>query len=42
MKLESNGIVISLRPFGERDAVAHIFTENHGVLTGMLRGAQAH
>ena len=39
MKLETNGIIISLRPFGERDAVAHIFTENYGVLSGMLRGA---
>ena len=39
MKLESTGIIISLRPFGERNAVAHMFTENHGVLTGMLRGA---
>ena len=39
MKLESTGIIVSLRPFGERDAVAHIFTEHHGVLTGMLRGA---
>lgn len=39
MKLESTGIIISLRPFGERDAVAHIFTENFGVLSGMLRGA---
>ena len=41
MKLESNGIIISLRPFGERDAVAHIFTESFGVLSGMLRGAGA-
>ncbi len=39
MKLESDGIIVSMRPFGERDAVAHIFTESHGVLTGMLRGA---
>ena len=39
MKLESDGIIISLRPFGERDAVAHIFTKVHGVLSGMLRGA---
>ena len=39
MKLESNGIIVSMRPFGERDAVAHIFTESHGVLSGMLRGA---
>lgn len=41
MKLESNGIIVSLRPFGERDAVAHIFTADNGVLTGMLRGANA-
>ncbi len=39
MKLESNGIIISMRPFGERDAVAHIFTSGHGILSGMLRGA---
>ena len=39
MKLESNGVLISLRPFSERDAIAHIFTETHGVLSGMLRGA---
>ena len=41
MKLESNGIIISLKHFGERDAVAHIFTDQYGVLTGMLRGAGA-
>ena len=41
MKLESDGIIISIRPFNERDAVAHIFTENFGVLSGMLRGAGA-
>ena len=39
MKLESVGILISLRPFSERDAVAHIFTREHGVVAGMLRGA---
>ncbi|MBO4672655.1 MAG: DNA repair protein RecO [Alphaproteobacteria bacterium] len=39
MKLESNGIIIALKPFGERDAIAHIFTDGHGVLSGMLRGA---
>ena len=41
MKLESTGIIINLRPFGERDMVAHIFTYEYGVLTGMLRGAGA-
>lgn len=39
MKLESDGILISITPFNERDAIAHIFTYKHGVLTGMLRGA---
>jgi len=39
MKLESTGLLISLRPFNERDAVAHIFTREHGVVAGMLRGA---
>lgn len=39
MKLESDGIIVAMRSFGERDVVAHIFTENYGVLSGMLRGA---
>ena len=39
MKLESNGILISLRPFNERDSLAHIFTRDFGVLVGMMRGA---
>ena len=40
MTLESNGILIALRPFGERDSVARIFTSDFGVLCGMMRGAQ--
>ena len=39
MKLESVGILIGLRPFNERDAVARIFTRDFGVMVGMLRGA---
>ena len=39
MKLESVGILLSLRPFGERDAVARIFTRDFGLMVGMLRGA---
>ncbi len=39
MKLESDGILIGLRPFNERDAVARIFTRDFGVLVGMMRGA---
>jgi len=38
MKLESTGILIGLRPFGERDMIAHIFTRDFGVMLGMLRG----
>jgi DNA repair protein RecO (recombination protein O) len=30
-----------MRPFGERDSIAHIFTRDHGVVTGMLKGAAA-
>lgn len=39
MKLESEGILISLRPFNERDCVARIFTRDYGIVVGMMRGA---
>lgn len=39
MKLESDGILIGLRPINERDSVAHIFTREHGMLSGVMRGA---
>lgn len=39
MKLESNGILIGLRPIGERDSVAMIFTRDYGMLCGVMRGA---
>lgn len=39
MVLESVGVLISLRPFNERDAIAQIFTLDYGVVVGMLRGA---
>ena len=39
MKLESIGILVSLRPFNERDCLAHIFTRDYGVIVGMMRGA---
>ena len=38
--MESVGILIALRPIGERDSVARIFTHDYGLLTGMLKGAQ--
>ena len=39
MQIETNGILINLKPFSERDMIAHIFTHDNGVLVGMLRGA---
>ena len=39
MQIETSGILINIRPFSERDAIAHIFTQDNGVLVGMLRGA---
>lgn len=40
MKLDSTGLLIGMRPFGERDCIAYIFTRDHGVMTGMLKAAQ--
>ena len=39
MKLESDGILISLRPFDEVNAVAIIFSREYGIMSGMMRGA---
>ena len=39
MKLESSGILISLRPFDEANAIAQIFSADFGIMSGMLRGA---
>lgn len=41
MQIETQGILINIKPFSERDAIAHIFTKDNGVLVGMLRGAVA-
>ena len=38
MQIETTGILINIKPFSERDAIAHIFTKDNGVLVGMLRG----
>ncbi|GHS96983.1 DNA repair protein RecO [Bacteroidia bacterium] len=40
MKLESVGIIVGLRPFEDRDALARIFTRDFGILSGILKGAQ--
>lgn len=39
MKLESDGILIDLRPLTERDSLARVFTRDYGVISGMMRGA---
>lgn len=39
MKLESVGILISLRPMNERDSIARIFTRDFGVMCGVMRAA---
>lgn len=40
MKLDSTGLLIGIRPFGERDCIASIFTRDHGIMCGMLKAAQ--
>ncbi len=40
MKLETVGILIELRPFGERDFIAKFFTADFGILAGMIKGGQ--
>lgn len=40
MKLESTGLLIDMRAFGERDSIARIFTADFGVMVGMLKAAQ--
>ena len=39
MKMESRGLLISLSPMSERDAVARIFSRDFGVLVGVMRAA---
>lgn len=41
MQIETVGILISIQPFSERDAIARIFTRDNGVLVGLMRGAIA-
>jgi len=41
MEWDAPGIVLDARPFGEGDAVATVFTEQHGVYRGLARGGSA-
>jgi DNA repair protein RecO (recombination protein O) len=38
LEWEAPGIVVSVAPFGEGDALAAVFTESHGVFRGLARG----
>ena len=39
MKLESDGMLIALKPINERDVIARVFTRDYGVMVGVMRGA---
>ena len=41
MEWEAPAIVLDARPFGEGDALATVFTEEHGAHRGLARGAQS-
>jgi DNA repair protein RecO (recombination protein O) len=41
MEWDAPGIVLDARPFGEGDAIATVFTEEHGVFRGLARGGSA-
>ncbi|MCL2629853.1 MAG: DNA repair protein RecO [Alphaproteobacteria bacterium] len=40
MQIETNGIIIGLRNYGERALIAKVLTQSHGVLAGIIRGGQ--
>ncbi|MDR1026932.1 MAG: DNA repair protein RecO, partial [Rickettsiales bacterium] len=40
MKIESNGIIVALRPFGNRDMVGRVFTREHGLVAGVFKAGQ--
>ncbi|MDR0319532.1 MAG: DNA repair protein RecO [Rickettsiales bacterium] len=40
MQLESQGIIIGLKNYGERALIARVLTQGHGVLAGIVRGGQ--
>ena len=41
MEINAAGILLAVTPFGEGDAVASIFTEEHGIYRGLARGGLA-
>jgi DNA repair protein RecO (recombination protein O) len=40
VKLESAGIIIEVKPFGERDCIGRVFTDEFGILCGIFKAGQ--
>jgi len=40
MHIETEGLLLSLIPFSEKDYIARIFTKTNGVLVGLLKGTK--
>ncbi len=41
MKLETVGILIDLKPFGDRGVIAKFFTRDYGLMSGLIKGGLA-
>ncbi len=41
MEWQAPGVVLDIRPYGDTDVIATVFTEEHGAHRGLARGAQA-
>lgn len=41
MEWQAPGIILDVRPYGDTDAIATIFTEEHGAHRGLAKGAQS-
>lgn len=40
MEIDTTGIIIGLKPYGERGVIAHVLTLANGVVSGLIRGGQ--
>lgn len=41
MEISAPGVLVSVTQFGEGDAIGAVFTEQHGIYRGLVRGAQS-
>lgn len=37
MRIETEGLLLSLKPFSEKDYIAHFFTKKNGIIVGLLK-----